>query len=171
MFFFVLFFLTAIAQHLFEQNLRLSNSHENQKTCSCRNQFFPGHTDKRGETKFFLSVFLATWAFPSMLEELIAGCVKVLSFSFLPHVIQFRGPVWIYCLSLWPRLSEQSAIWLSGQTLGGAGNKGRASGFMCAAIWDPFFWTCGQLIRDVCQTKDTNCSADFLFIHTLSRLL
>lgn len=34
-----------------------------------------------------------------------------------------------------------------------------------------FFGTFGQLIRDVCQTKDINCPVDFLFIHTLSRLL
>ena len=115
------------------------NKKNPKKPVAARNQFFPGHTDKWGETKFCLffwplGLFLPCWKNWSL------AVWRSFSFSFLPHVIQFRGPVWIYCLSLWPGLSEQSAIWLSGQTLGGAGNKGRASGFMCAAIWDPFFF-------------------------------
>lgn len=51
----------------------------------CRNQFFPGFSQttqikKRGEMR--LSICYGHSGFPSMLEQLIADCLKVLSLSF-----------------------------------------------------------------------------------------
>lgn len=59
---------------------------------------------------------------------------------FLSHVIQFRGLV-EFIVSVYGR-AEQSAIWLSGQTLWGPEKKGRAWhgawGIVCVAFWDQF---------------------------------